>query len=69
MRSDRIALVVVIVFLAGIITYGVMMVAEYRQYREKFQQQCRSEGGVVVDLRRTDLCITGDGRILPIKVE
>lgn len=69
MRSDRIALVVVILVLVGMITYGTMMVFEYLDYREKFQQECRNQGGVVVDLKRTDLCVTEDGRILPIKVE
>lgn len=69
MKSDRVALVVVILFLVGMLIYGFLMVSEYLEYREKFQHQCRSEGGTVVDLKRTDLCITGDGRILPIEVE
>lgn len=69
MRSDRIALGLVILFLVGMIIYGALMLSEYLDYREKFQQQCRNEGGTVVDLKRADLCITGDGRILPIEVE
>lgn len=61
----------IVVIVSGTIIISILLFIAVAwilgQINEDFKQDCHAMGGLVVNLRGPDLCVSPDGRIIPIE--